>query len=235
MPASVGDAASDLYTWLKNYEQNLQTGVLSATSQKGAIITPIVDAVLVAADIVVPGIAALVPAVGPVVNSLEGRNYNKDQYTGASDYYFYVQGQDLGDSTNVKDAQVPPALQWYETKLGVYVSGRAHVNALRQSPEAYLALYAVNPYTTQDRIRVQLASQVVQQQMPNNLVKGGWANVVGVYDNAVTAAIVNARRVDPTAQVDLTGSVQVAPVSSSIPQWLLLGGAVGLIIFGLSK
>lgn len=120
-----------------------------------------------------------------------GRTFNTDNYYGASDFSYYVKGIDVGSSVHVTDADVLPAMKWFVDKTGVFISGRAHINALRQSAGNYIAMYAQNNLTTQDPVRVQNAVRVVQQYMTANFVKGGWANCVGVYDN-VLLGIANA-------------------------------------------
>lgn len=164
---------------------------------------------------------------------LGGRTYNIDQYFGASDYYFYVTGVNKGDSTRVTDAEVLPAMKWYIIKTGVFVSGRAHINALRQGEDQYLAMHQQNPLTTQDRVLVRLAVQVVQTYMPANGALGGWKDTVGVYDNAVAAAIFAARINDPNAQADTQGIVPVDTSAVSPTSSVLSGIKLGpLLLIG---
>lgn len=136
-----------------------------------------------------------------------GRTYYLDKYYLFNDYSYHVLGYSSGGSDGVTDAQVPIACQWFITKLGIFISSRTFLGALRDGVDNYLNLIKVNPYTTQDRVRVQLARNVLLQYMPNVLTPKNWANTVGVYDNAVTAAIVNARRQDTAAQSDTSGTV----------------------------
>jgi hypothetical protein len=175
---------------------------------------------------------------------LGGRTYNIDQYFGASDYYFYVTGVDKGASTRITDAEVLPAMKWFIIKTGVFISGRAHINALREGPDTYLAMYKQNPLTTQDRVRVTYASQVVQTYMPANGVAFGWKNTVGVYDDAVSAAIFAARINDPNAQGDTQGVVKtdgmtttttstsniLTSAGTGLGPILLIGGLAALLL-----
>lgn len=209
----------------------------------GSVLSRVVSAALTGNVLLAP--------INIVKTLFNGRTYNSDQYLGASDYSFYVKGIDIGTSTNVKDSDVIPALLWFETKLGVFVSGRVHVNALRQSPQAYMALYAQNSDTTQDLVRVELASQVVQHYMPTNNIKGFWAGTVGVYDNAVTAAILADRLSNPLAATDTSGTVPLSAATDQIiqagsgvttsagsgisPGLLILLAGLGLIVLSSSK
>lgn len=116
-----------------------------------------------------------------------GRTYNSDQYYGASDYSFYVIGKDVGNSTNVKDSDVLPAMKWYVDKTGIFISGSAEINALRKSIQDYMNIHNANPYITMDADRVTAARSVVVNYMPYNHVLGSWKNAVGVYDNTLIA------------------------------------------------
>lgn len=111
-----------------------------------------------------------------------GRTYNSDQYYGASDFSFYVKGIDVGSSVHVTDADVIPAMKWYIDKLGIFISGSAHVNALRKSVQDYINMAKVNAYTTTDVTRVTAAREVVLQYMPYNYVLKQWAMTKGVFD-----------------------------------------------------
>lgn len=195
MAALINPYAAAAYAIAKG----IQSGVHALTGP-GSVFSRVIDASL-------QGNILLAP-LHIAQQILGGRTYNTDQYYGASDYFFYVKGVDKGNSTNITDADVLPALLWYETKLGVFVSGRAHINALRQGPDAYLDMYRVNSYTTQDRVRVTIASQTVQKYMPSNGVLKYWANTVGVYEDEVTSLIYQTRIMDPTAQTDTAGVVQ---------------------------
>ncbi len=195
MAALINPYAAAAYAIAKG----IQSGVHALTGP-GSVFSRVIDASL-------QGNILLAP-LHIAQQILGGRTYNTDQYYGASDYFFYVKGVDKGNSTNIIDADVLPAMLWYETKLGVFVSGRAHINALRQGPDAYLDMYRVNSYTTQDRVRVTIASQTVQKYMPSNGVLKYWANTVGVYDDQVTAQIYQSRIMDPTAQTDVQGTDQ---------------------------
>lgn len=239
---TMGDAGSDLSAYLKQYELGLYQSYNTLLTQN--VVTPgVVDILTGAAASLVPGASIALQAVkglgsllgsafgvgsdftritsallsfNPVkiFKSFQGRTYNTDSYFAASDYSFHVLGKDVGASTNVPDNAVPPALMWFIKKLGIYISGRAHLGALRNSVDDYLALYRVNTNTTQDRVRVQIARDVMLKYMPNVNVLGNWARTVGVYDDAVTAAIERARISDPNALTDTQGTVKTAVPST---------------------
>lgn len=177
-----------------------------------------------------------------------GRTFNTDSYLGAWDYYYHVVGVNRGDSTGIADSEVPEALKWFVTKLGIFISGRAHLAALRNGVDQYMSLVNVSPYTTQDRVRVEYARQVLLTYMPicpsPNCGLGGWKNAVGVYDDSVTAAIFKARTMSTAAQQDTSGTV---PVSVDVPGTIAqfaqanplvtvgLAVAIGYVLYELFK
>lgn len=252
-------AEQQLLDQLKAFEMGLPTAVANLTNKNQLSSTT--DEILEAAATAIPGAAqALAYAKGitqtlsttfgagsPLTRIAEaitsgnplniisavfnGRTYNTDNYQGASDYSYYVKGIDVGASTNVPDQDVLPALKWFILKTGVFVSGRVHINALRQGVAAYLALDKVNSYTTDDPVRVKLAVDVVQKYMNTSAGLKGWANTIGVYDNAVTAAVVKARLQDPNAVVNADGTVATTPTTqasmTNLKPLLIIGGIAG--------
>jgi hypothetical protein len=118
---------------------------------------------------------------------LSGRTYESDQYWGATYYYYYVNGQNKykNSPNQVADTQVGPALKWFIDRLGVFISGREHIEALVQGASQYMALHSVNAYTTMDSGKVAAAVAVAQQYFNFNGAAGSWANTVGVFDPAL--------------------------------------------------
>ena len=269
--ATMGDAGQDLSNYLKQYELGLYNSYNTLLTQN--VVTPgITDILQGAAASLVPGasqaleltkglsglisstfgvgsdftrITTALLSFNPanIINAFKGRTFNTDSYFGASDYSYHVLGIDKGPSTNVADSEVPPALMWFIKKLGIYISGRAHLGALRNSVDDYLALYRVNTNTTQDRVRVQIARDVMMKYMPNVNVPRNWANTVGVYDDAVTAAIEKARISDPNALNDTQGLVHTGitstltsllPAGISLGPILILAGA-GILLLSSNK
>jgi hypothetical protein len=112
------------------------------------------------------------------------RTFESDQYYGAAYYYYYVQGQAKYKNapSQVADTQVPVALKWFIDRLGVFISGREHIEALVQGAAQYLALHSVNAYTTTDPTAVANAVAVAQQYFNFNGNAGSWAGTVGVFD-----------------------------------------------------
>lgn len=112
------------------------------------------------------------------------RTFESDQYYGAAYYYYYVAGQSKYKNapSQVADSQVPVALKWFIDRLGVFISGREHIEALVQGPSQYMALHSVNAYTTTDPVAVANAVAVAQQYFNFNGAAGSWASTVGVYD-----------------------------------------------------
>jgi hypothetical protein len=156
---------------------------------------------------------AILGIFGMVASVLSGRTYETDNYWGAVFYCYFVAGQsNVTDYTKVADGDVLNALQWFEEKLGVFISGREHLLALQQSAEAYMNYYGVNSDTTMDPVKVALAVGVMQTYMPDatfgKTKPGAWAATVGVYDNAVTAALL--------AYMKLGGTVSASQESAAL-------------------
>lgn len=210
------------------FASTLQTGI-SKVFGAGSVLTRVTGALL--SSNVITAIPNVLKAI------FGGRTYNTDSYFGASDYYYHVLGIDKGASTNVSDKEVPPALFWFETKLGIYVSGRAHLEALRKSVDDYLAFYKYNNKTTQDRVRVELARGVMMRYMPAVNVPGNWAKTVGVYDDPVIAAIERARLSDVNARTDTQGIVPTqtptTPTTHTLSAGISLGPLLLLVGAGL--
>jgi len=170
------------------------------------------------------------------------RTFNSQSYYLAQDYSYHVLGVDAGSTDHVPDNAVPPAAAWFTMKTGIFIPGRNFLGALRDGVDNYLNMISQNPRTTQDRVRVQLGRDVVINYMPNVLVLKNWANAVGVYDNAVTAAVEKARIADINARTDtqgtvstgtstLTNTASLLPSSLNTINWgplLLIGGGLYL-------
>jgi hypothetical protein len=132
--------------------------------------------------------------VGLYNDLLNGRTFNTDQYWGAVYYYRYVVGSNVNNQNQVSDQQVLIALEWFIMKLGVFISGREHLEALQVSAEEYMNLYSVNSDTTTDNQRVANAVYVMQKYMPTpgfSQAQGIWANTVGVFDPALVDMLQN--------------------------------------------
>lgn len=203
----------------------------------GSVLTRILDAAT--GNILLAPINIIKAAFG-------GRTYYLDKYWLFNDYSWHVLGYSSGSSDGVKDSDVPVAAQWFITKLGIFISSRTFLGELRKGVDNYMALHSGNPYTTMDRVRVQLARDVLLKYMPDELTPAGnWKNTVGVYDNAVTAAIERARINDPAALTDSTGSIKTGleATASTVMNYikanplpsLLIGGAVGFGLYELLK
>jgi hypothetical protein len=185
----------------------------------------------------------LTAPVKMVEDIFNGRTYQSDQYEAAGYYQFYV----LGNSKVTKTADIPdsgvfPALKWFMDRLGIFISGAEHIQAITRSPQAYTALAAVNSYTTTDLNRVNAAYNVASRYFIFNKVPGEWQNTVGVYDELLigTAQAMNESVEAAAAQADYknvyssTASEGPAPVNNG-PQLpvlpLILGvGALLLIL-----
>jgi hypothetical protein len=124
--------------------------------------------------------------IGIYNDLLNGRTFNTDQYWGAVYYYRYVMGQNVNNQNQISDQMVITALMWFEMKLGVFISGREHLEALQVSAEDYMNLFSVNGDTTIDTTKVNNAVYTMQKYMPKPGFTGApglWANtVIGVYD-----------------------------------------------------
>lgn len=232
-------AEQGLLDSLKAYEMQLPVSL--ANYQKTGVADSVVSDIINDASSLIPGGAAAAKLISSAIAIIKGRTFESDNYAGAMFYIYFVAGNASVNSTSqVADADVQPALQWFIRKLGVFVSGREHLLALQQSAQAYMSYYNVNNYTTQDLVRVNLAVQVMKTYMPNatigQVLPGSWAPTVGVYDNAALAAMETARIHDPNALTDTTGQVTTGLSSLSsqvggIPMlYILLAIAVILAI-----
>jgi hypothetical protein len=164
---------------------SIALGILKAASSLvSSAFGPGSKAALLMADISNNILTAPVTIVETILN---GRTYESDQYWGATYYYYYVNGQNKykNSPSQVADTAVAPALKWFIDRLGVFISGREHIEALVQGASSYLALYSVNAYTTQDIGKVNAAVAVAQQYFNFNGAAGSWANTVGVFDPAL--------------------------------------------------
>jgi len=187
--------------------------------------------------------STVLTAIPNVVKAAFGpRTFNSQSYYLYQDYSYHVLGVDVGSTDHVADNQVPVSAMWFTMKTGIFIPGRNFLGALRDGVDNYLNMISQNPRTTQDRVRVQLARDVVLNYMPNVLVPKNWANTVGVYDNAVTAAVEKARIADINARTDTQGTVSTGtsalstasllPSGLSNINWgpiLLVGGGILLI------
>lgn len=118
------------------------------------------------------------------------RTFNSDQYAAAQMYQYNVLGKsNITNQNQISDGDVPVALKWFIDRLGVFISGRQHINALIESPQKYVSYYGVNGDTTTDMSRVGPASAVAQQYFyqTGSQPAGLWAGTVGVYDEALVA------------------------------------------------
>jgi len=176
--------------------------------------------------------------IGVAIQGISGSQlYQSDNYKGAAMAFYYILGS--GDNYLIGDSDVPRGLQLWEEKLGVFISGSEHVMALTKSADAYMNYFSVNGYTTMDRVRVQLAVNVMSEYAGriaphSTLNRGCCADMVGVYDNAVTAAIVQSRVNDPSAQTDTSGSVTESSLSalSWLSYWANNLGSMGVVLVG---
>lgn len=175
-----------------------------------------------------------------------GRTYDSDQYWGATYYKFNVLGQNITNQNQIIDADIIPALKWFIDRTGVFISGRQHIIALTQSPQAYLNYYKVNGYTTTDPARVQAAYQVASRYWvaPGNYspqYMGSWKNTIGVFDNGLaqianslglTAEQYAAQTGYQYATDQTTAATQLIPGLSNTALYVAAGG---LILMGLLK
>jgi hypothetical protein len=138
------------------------------------------EAALLLNDIASNPLTAPVTIIETIFN---GRTYQSDQYRMAQYYGFYVLGNASINALNkVPDSMVAPAAKWFVDRLGVFLSGAQHIDALVVSPAEYLGQYNVNSDTTTDQNRVNAAYNVASAYFVKNNVAGSWANTVGVYD-----------------------------------------------------
>lgn len=256
--ARVGSAESDLLATLKEYTDGLVEAV--QVSQQNNTINTITEGVLLGAAVAVPvigaavallklGAVALSDAFGvgsaaaravsdlssgrfaAFVNDLfNGRTYNTDQYWAAALYQNKVQGKNITNQDQTKDSDVLPALKWFIDRTGVFISGREHIIALTQSPQAYMALASVNSDTTTDPARVQAAYEVASTYWKNPASYdasgiGSWANTIGVYDTGL-AGIANQYGVTPEtyeAQTGYQGIQQQAAAETAVATEIIPG------------
>lgn len=187
-------------------------------------------------------------------NDMMGRTYNTDQYWAAVYYQFYVEGKNVTEINHVGDSDVLPALKWFIDRTGVFISGREHIIALTQSPQAYMNYYGVNSDTTTDPTRVKAAYLVASKYWPqpgnfNASLLGAWKNTIGVYDQGLVQ-IANAQGISPEQAAQETGGqtaaaanyIQTAsspfgvPLIPGIPNGLLVAAAAAaFIIIGLNQ
>jgi hypothetical protein len=256
-PAAIGSAEGDLLNQLLEYQQGLvqamqlshQTSTLNSISAGVlmGITTALIPGLTAALQVLKLGQAPLNNAfgvgsvaarvygdltsfnvVGLFNDIFNGRTYNTDQYWGAAFYYYFVQGQSVNNQNEVSDQQVLPALKWFIDRLGVFISGREHIMALIQGPDAYLALASVNTDTTTNRAQVQAASQVAQQYFRINgapspnygnfdpTLRGAWKNTVGVFDTGIIQ-IANQYGVTPETYAAQTGDQYAINETQGLP------------------
>jgi hypothetical protein len=187
------------------------------------------------------------PLTAPVtiVESIfNGRTFESDQYRAAQFYQWYVQGNRGMNALNkIPDSDVFPALAYFMNRLGIFISGAEHLEAIATSPQDYIALAAVNAYTTTDLNRVNAAYNVASQYMIFNNQLGGWAAMPGVYDaqlaqiaieqnETVEAAAAQANYSNVYSAAATTGPavVEENPTGITLPLVPLLAGLAALII-----
>src|SRR5208282_3842369 len=126
------------------------------------------------------------PLTAPVtiVESIfNGRTFESDQYRAAQFFQWYVQANRGMNALNkIPDSDVFPALKYFMDRLGIFISGAEHLEAIATSPQDYMDLYSVNNYTTTDVNRVNAAFNVASKYFVFNNQLGGWQNTPGVYD-----------------------------------------------------
>lgn len=189
------------------------------------------------------------PLTAPVtiVESIfNGRTFESDQYRAAQFFQWYVQGNRGMNALNkIPDSDVFPALSYFMDRLGIFISGAEHLQAIATSPQDYMDLYSVNNYTTMDVNRVNAAYNVASKYFIFNNQLGGWANAPGVYDEqlaaiavaqneTIEAAAANAGYSDVYSQAAATGPAPVVSNQGGITLPLipfLLGLGVLIIIF----
>jgi hypothetical protein len=173
-----------------------------------------------------------------------GRTFQSDQYRAAQFYQWYVLGNKSANALNtIPDSDVFPALKYFMDRLGIFISGAEHLQAISTSPQAYMDLYSVNAYTTTDVNRVNAAYNVASVYFIFNNVIGGWQNTPGVYDEqlaqiaiaqneTIEAAAAAAGYSNVYSQAAETGPAPVEgnPNGFTIPLIPLLIGLAGLIL-----
>lgn len=173
--------------------------------------------------------------IGIYNDLLNGRTFNTDQYFGAVYYWRYVKGQNWNNQNQVSDQNVIEALMWFEMKLGVFISGREHLEALQQGAQQYIDLFKVNSDTTIDPVKVNNAVYTMQRYM--NIVgfggaPGAWANsVVGVYD----IELVNMVQGSPAYAAALSADQQTYTATDLLPEQTTPGlpGVANAEVFGI--
>lgn len=161
--------------------------------------------------------------VGFLVGVFSGRTFNTDQYWGAVYYQRYVLGKSVNNENQIADKDVAPALKWFEDKLGVFISGREHLEALQKSAQDYINYYGVNNYTTIDTTRVNNAVAVMKTYMPLpgfSQPPGIWAGTVGVYDAALVGLVTGST----AYQSALNGAKQTYTQTDNLPAGTVIGG-----------
>lgn len=173
--------------------------------------------------------------IGIYNDLLNGRTFNTDQYWGAVYYWRYVKGQNWNNQNQVSDQNVIEALMWFEMKLGVFISGREHLEALQQGATQYMNLFSVNSDTTIDPTKVNNAVYTMQKYMNIagfNGAPGAWANtVVGVYD----IELVNMVQGSPAYTAALAADQQTYTATDLLPEQTTPGlpGSQNAEIFGI--
>ncbi len=172
------------------------------------------------------------------------RTFESDNYKGARLYFYYVLGKgNYTSPNNVADSDVIVGLKWFIDKLGVFVSGDEHIEALIQGPAQYMALHGVNAYTTMDPLAVGKASAVAQAYFNKNAPPGSWANTVGVFDpllvqvaqqmnesvEQVNAQVQSGQLVIPGYSASGSASCLSALLSSPVA-WVAAAVIIGIII-----
>lgn len=209
---------------------NAGTAIVSSTFGAGSLAARLVDDAFKSGNILM-----ILPNV--ISDVFKGRTYQTDNYWGAVYYQYYVKGLNTTNQTQVTDGDVATGLKWFIDRLGIFISGREHIIAITQSPQAYLDLYKVNSDTTTDTVRVQAAYLVASQNFvgpPGNFaqnLRGAWANTVGVFDADIIAIaqatgqsviqVANEQGQDVYAQQYIDQSTDLI---TGVPNWLLYAG-----------
>jgi hypothetical protein len=193
------------------------------------------------------------PLTAPVtfVESIfNGRTFESDQYRAAQFYQWYVLSNNSANALNtIPDSDVFPALKYFMDRLGIFISGAEHLQAIATSPQEYMNLYSVNAYTTMDQNRVNAAFNVASQYFVFNNVLGAWADAPGVYDEqlaeialeqneTIEAAAAGANYSNVYSEAATTGPAEVVqnPSGFTIPIIpLLIGLAFIIILFQPAK
>jgi len=196
---------------------------------------------------------------GMINDIFNGRTYQTDQYWAGVYYQFYVLGNNITSIDFISDSMVLPALKWFIDRAGVFISGREHIIGLTTSAAAYAQYYSVNGDTTTDMTLVNAASLMAKRNWPNPgnfsaSMLGAWKNTIGVYDQALVnlaasqgqtpeqyvattgTADANAAAYTATAtESPVLAFLQGQTIISGLPNWLILAGGAGIIVFALSS